>query len=192
MTTALASPQQVLDTWFGPDPQTVHDEWFKVDPAFDTLLHTRFEPTVQAALQGGLQDWEGTRPGRQALVLVLDQFTRNLYRHQAAAFAGDARALALCHRMLAAGDDQALPVLQRWFVYMPLMHAEDRAAQNLSVRLFTTLAAEDARLASALDYARRHRDVILRFGRYPHRNDALGRASSDEEQAFLRQPGARF
>lgn len=192
MIPALATPQQVLDTWFGPDPQAVHDHWFQADPAFDTLLHTRFETTVQAGLQGGLQDWERTLPGRQALVLVLDQFTRNLYRHQAAAFAGDARALALCRRMLATGDDQALPVPQRWFVYMPLMHAEDRAAQDLSVRLFTTLAADDERLASALDYARRHRDVILRFGRYPHRNDALGRTSSDAEQAFLRQPGSRF
>lgn len=192
MTTAPISPADVLTTWFGTDPNAIDERWFRAGDTFDAMLRERFGTTVETALAGGLQDWEALLPGRLALVLVLDQFPRNLYRHTARAFAGDARALALTHAVLNQGDDRGLTVPQRWFVYMPLMHAEDRAAQDLSVRLFTALADEDPRLASALDYARRHRDVVERFGRFPHRNEALGRLTSPEEAAFLLQPGSRF
>lgn len=188
-----ATPKQVLEFWFGPHAEQIQDRWFRADASFDATIRERFGSTVQAALDGRLEDaWTSTRSGRLAQIVVLDQFTRNIHRGTALAFAGDKRALALARQMIEARNDQALPVLQRWFVYLPLMHAEDLAVQDQSVRLYTTLQAEDARLASALDYAKRHREVIQRFGRYPHRNAALGRTSSAEERAFLAQPGSSF
>jgi uncharacterized protein (DUF924 family) len=187
-----ATPAQVLDFWFGPRAEQIQDRWFRADPVFDATIRQRFGGTVQAALAQQLPQWSSSRTGRLALILVLDQFTRNIHRGTALAFAGDAQALPLARQMVAARNDQALPVLQRWFVYLPLMHAEDLAVQDESVRLYTALHAEDPRLASALDYARRHREVIQRFGRYPHRNAALGRTSSPEELAFIAQPGTGF
>ena len=188
-----ATPQQVLDFWFGPNTEQVQDRWFRADAGFDATVRERFGNTVQAALDDRLVDaWRSTRAGRLAQIVVLDQFTRNIHRGTALAFAGDKRALALAQQMIDARNDLALPVLQRWFVYLPLMHAEDLAVQEQSVRLYTTLQAEDARLASALDYAKRHREVIQRFGRYPHRNAVLGRTSTAEELQYLSQPGAGF
>lgn len=190
--TAIATPADVLTAWFGTDPNAIDERWFKASTAFDETLRVRFAATVELALQGGLTEWEASLEGRRALLIVLDQFTRNLYRHTARAFAGDVRALALTQAMLARGDDRLLTVVQRWFVYLPLMHAEDAAAQALSVHLYATLAEEDPRLASALDYARRHREVVDRFGRFPHRNEALGRPTPAAEATFLLQPGSRF
>lgn len=189
----LCAPSDVLTAWFGTDPHAIDERWFKASEAFDRLLHDHFADTVEAALQGGLPAWEHTLDGRRALLLVLDQLPRNLFRGTARAFAGDARALALTERMLAQGDDApTLTAPQRWFIYMPLMHAETLAAQDLCVQRFEALASEDPRLASALDYARRHRDVIQRFGRFPHRNEALDRHTTDAEAAFLLLPGSRF
>lgn len=194
---ALPLPAQaVLDFWFdGDDGRSrgqLRPEWFRKDPRFDHRIASRFGLWLEQALAGGLQDWAVTPTGTLALILVLDQFSRNVHRGSPRAFAGDARALALARALVSAGEDRHLSSLQRWFVYLPFEHAEDTAAQDESVRLFTALATEDARLVDALDYAHRHREVILRFGRFPHRNAVLGRASTPEEAAYLAQPGAGF
>jgi uncharacterized protein (DUF924 family) len=127
-----------------------------------------------------------------AEILLLDQFTRNIFRDTVRAFAGDERALALARQFVASGADLALHPLQRWFAYLPYEHAEDLAAQDEAVRLIGALAAADPGHGQALDYALRHRDVVRRFGRFPHRNAVLGRASSAAEIAYLQQPGSGF
>lgn len=191
MNDAHDAAREVLDFWFA-DATAPRAEWFRKDPAFDARIRERFGPRVDEALAGRHDDWAGTPEGALALIVVLDQFTRNLFRDDPRAFAGDARALATARRLVAAGDDQRLPPLQRAFAYMPFEHAEDLAAQDEAVRLFTALAARSPMHAEMLDYAHRHRDVIVRFGRFPHRNETLGRVSTPEELAFLQQPGSRF
>jgi uncharacterized protein (DUF924 family) len=194
------TPAAVLDFWFGPAPLQTRAEWFRKSESFDALVRERFGPHVEQALAGALpHDWHTTPAGRLAQIVVLDQFPRNLFRGNARAFAGDARALALAQAMVASGEHAALHPLQRWFVYLPFEHAEDIARQDDSVWLFSALATGApagselaAALANALDYAHRHRDVILRFGRFPHRNAALARDGSAEEQAWLRLPGSGF
>lgn len=165
-------------------------DWFRKSDAFDRLVAERFGDEIEAALAGTLPPAWAAEP--LAEILLLDQFTRNVYRGQPRAFAGDARALALAQGLVASGTDRALTTMERWFAYLPYEHAESLAMQDESVRLFSALAAEDQRLADALDYAHRHRDVILRFGRFPHRNAVLGRASTAAEQEYLAQPGAGF
>lgn len=188
--------QAVLDFWFGAPGSPEHGrdrpEWFRKDPAFDALIRERFGATIDAALAGSLDGWASGPAGTLALIVVLDQFTRNSFRDTPRAFAGDAAARALAQRLVAAGDDLRLPPWQRGFACLPFEHAEDLALQHESVRLFEALAAADPGQAESLDYARRHRDVIARFGRFPHRNAILGRADTAEEAAFLRQPGSRF
>ena len=127
-----------------------------------------------------------------ARILVLDQFTRNAHREQPKSFAGDALALAAAHSLVDSGADQQLSTLERWFAYMPFEHAEDARMQERSVQLFEALARTDPRCAARLITPLRHRGVIARFGRFPHRNVILGRSSSAEELAFLQQPGSRF
>ena len=185
----MTDAQAVLDFWFGPPPLQVRTAWFRKDPAFDDSIRARFGAAVDAALAGELC-WPGST-GLLAQTLVLDQFPRNLFRGQARAFAGDAQALAIALQLIDSGAHLALHPLQRWFVYLPLEHAEDLALQDRSVALFSALAA-DAGMADALDYAERHRDVIRRFGRFPHRNAALGRPSTAEERAYLATPGSGF
>jgi uncharacterized protein (DUF924 family) len=195
MTAATAAPADVLDFWFG-DASGIDPRWFRRSDAFDREIAARFGAAVQAALAGGLERWAETTDGALALILLLDQFTRNMHRGTPLAFAGDAQALALSRRLVATGEHLQLSPLRRWFAYMPLEHAEDLALQAQCVRLFEALAAEPGphreALAGALDYARRHHDVIARFGRFPHRNATLGRVSSVAEAAFLRQPGSSF
>lgn len=181
----------VLDFWFGTDGAS-RDEWFRKDPDFDALIRERFGALVEQALAGDLADWEGTADGALARVLLLDQFTRNIFRGTPRAFDGDAQALALARSMVARSADQALPPLRRVFAYLPFEHAEDHAAQRESLRLFGALAAAHPTLASYDDYARRHAVVIERFGRFPHRNAILGRASTPEEVAFLSESGSSF
>jgi uncharacterized protein (DUF924 family) len=195
-----AAPADVLDFWFGAPPLAPRPEWFRKSEAFDARVRERFAPLVEQALAGDLPaPWHATPAGRLAQIILLDQFTRNLFRGSARAFAGDERALALATAMVGSGEHATLHPLQRWFVYLPFEHAEQLALQDQSVRLFGELAAgaaEGSELAAslhdALDYAHRHRDVIQRFGRYPHRNAALGRQSSPQEQAWLQQPGSGF
>ena len=189
------TPAAVLEFWFGSE-DAVDARWFRRSEAFDQAIASRFGPAVDAALAGRLDGWAARPDGALALILLLDQFTRNIHRGTPAAFAGDARALVLALHLVDSGTHRQLPPLQRWFAYLPLEHAEDLALQQQCVGLFETLATDagphrDA-LAGALDYARRHHDVIARFGRFPHRNAILGRPDSSEEQAYLQQPGSGF
>lgn len=200
-----ATPAEVLDFWFGRD-DAVDPRWFNGGGAYDALIRERFGTTIEAALTGGLDGWAtdmGTRdaPGSAlALVLVLDQFTRNAFRGTPRAFAGDPGALALALHLLDTGAAQGWPPLARWFALLPLEHAEDLGLQQRCVAAFERLRADAhadgsahaAAVDSALDYSVRHRDVVARFGRFPHRNAILGRADTPEEAAFLLQPGSRF
>ena len=196
----------VFDFWFEPGPGQPADaprpEWFKKDDAFDGSIAERFGAVIGQALAGGLLEWDAEGPASQlARILVLDQFTRNVYRGTPLAFAGDPLALVAARRMVDSGAHLALPPLQRAFVYLPFEHAEDMAMQEQAVALYTRMdndergrapAATSKGIASMLDYALRHREVIARFGRFPHRNAILGRASTAEEETYLRQPGSGF
>lgn len=199
------SIEDVLAFWFGPPgapPLANAERWFRADPGFDAAVRERFEGLALRAAAGKLEAWRDSPPGALALVIALDQFPRNLYRGSRRAFACDPAALDVCLDAQARGFDRALSPVERWFLYLPLMHAESLPRQQRSVELFEALAAEALAaeappelceaLASAADFARRHRDVIARFGRFPHRNRALGRASTPEEVAFLEQPGSSF
>ena len=189
------SAAEVLAFWFGPAPLAPRREWFVKSAEFDALIGRRFGTLVDAALAGPL-GWGGDAQAQLAELILLDQFTRNLFRGQARAFAGDARALALALSLLESGGHLTLHPLQRWFAYMPLEHAEDLALQDRCVAMFEALvddADEHAEaLKGALDYARKHRDVIRQFGRFPHRNVALGRSSTAAEEAYVAQPGSGF
>lgn len=189
----------VLDFWFG-EPGTPafgqpSGRWFTRDDAFDAQIRERFGATLDAARRGECDAWQDTPLGALALVIVLDQFSRNTCRGRAAAFAGDARALDVARRLVASGAHVELPSAEhRAFAYLPFEHAESPDAQAESVRLFEALAHETGSKGKGtyVDYARRHAAVIERFGRFPHRNAVLGRASTDEEHAFLREPGSSF
>lgn len=188
--------QAVLDFWFGREGSAElgqqRKEWFTKDAEFDRRIAERFGPTIEAALRGELDAWATAAPGALARILLLDQFTRNVFRGDRRAFAGDAQALAAASAMVGLRQDTLLPPFMRAFVYMPYEHAEGMAMQDEAVRLFVRLADEEPALAHMLDYAHRHRAVIERFGRFPHRNASLGRQSTAEELAYLAQPGSAF
>ena len=202
MTAQPTTPDAVLAFWFGaPEAAaaltqavgaygTVRDEWFRKDAAFDSMLRARFGAAIDNAIAGGFADWTSPRE-TLARVLLLDQFTRNCFRGTPRAFAGDPIALALSQRAVATGTDAQLIPVERWFLYMPFQHAESDTAQTQAVALFTRLAQETG-LASPLPWASRHAEVIRRFGRFPHRNDILQRASTPEEIAFLATSGSGF
>jgi uncharacterized protein (DUF924 family) len=191
------NPQEVLDFWFGA-PGSATDgqqrrEWFIKNAAFDDQIRQRFGAVIDQAIAGGLREWDAEGPqGVLARILVLDQFTRNAFRNTPRAFAGDALALSAARELVDSGAHKALEPWQRSFAYMPFEHAEDAFMQERAVELFSVLAAEHPGFEESLDYAHRHRGVIARFGRFPHRNEILGRASTPEEVEFLRQPGSRF
>jgi uncharacterized protein (DUF924 family) len=195
MTPADDTPEEaraVLDFWFGNDDQA-RPEWFRKDPAFDALIRERFGALIDAALGGALDDWAGrSPPAALARILLLDQFTRNAFRDTARAFAGDAQALLAARDLVARGFDRQLTGRQRGFAYLPFEHAEDRGAQQESMRHFDALVADHPGLADLLVWARKHQEIVERFGRYPHRNALLGRADTAEEAAFLQQPGSSF
>jgi uncharacterized protein (DUF924 family) len=177
------TPDTVLHFWF---KEITPAQWWKVDPNFDGLIAERFGALHASAAQGECFSWRGTPQGRLAEVIVLDQFSRNLHRGKAGAFACDAMALALAQEAVAAALDLALPVAERAFLYMPYMHSESRLIHVEAARLFAERAPEN------LDFEMRHKAIVDRFGRYPHRNQALGRESTAEELAFLEEPGSRF
>jgi len=186
--------QDILGFWFAPAHAT---HWFAADAGFDAQIRGHFGDAVEAAVLGRLDDWTAEPAGWLALLLLLDQFSRNLHRGYARAWVGDVKAQRVALSGIARGDDRRLPPQQRVFAYLPLEHAEDMALQQRSVELFELLAAEvDAEqhpcFSGYLDYARRHRDVIARFGRFPHRNAALGRINTPEEESYLAEPGAGF
>jgi uncharacterized protein (DUF924 family) len=176
---------QILAFWFS---ETLPRQWFAKNPAFDALVGERFLGLTRRAIAGELDAWSAEPAGALALVLLLDQFPRQIWRDTAMAFAGDPQALALSLRAVELGWLEAEPEqARRQFWLMPLMHSEDLEVQEAALPLFEQLT--DPRTA---DFARRHRDVIARFGRFPHRNAALGRLSSTDELAFLQTPGSRF
>ncbi|MCW5597279.1 MAG: DUF924 domain-containing protein [Rhodocyclaceae bacterium] len=190
------NPADVLEFWFGAPGSAEHGSlrkcWFEKDPAFDAEIRRRFLALVDEAAAGRLDDWADRPEGLLALIVLLDQFPRNLFRDAPRAFATDAQALALAQQALAQGVDALLMPVARAFIYLPFEHSEDLAMQDRAVALFSALAQHGEAFASYLDYAERHRDVIRRFGRFPHRNAILGRASTPEEIAFLARPGAGF
>jgi uncharacterized protein (DUF924 family) len=190
----MNTPPDVLDFWFGapgsPEYGTARDFWFRKSDATDAAIRARFGADVEAALAGQHDRWAATPRGALALILLLDQFTRNVFRDTPRAFAGDDRALELARGLVRRGEDQALAPIERWFAYLPFEHAESLDAQRESLRLFAALAQHG--LPEPLVWAQKHYDVIARFGRFPHRNAILGRASTAEEIEFLRQPGSRF
>ena len=184
-----------LDFWFGkpgsPERGAQRDVWFRKDAAFDNAIRQRFGDAVNVAVAGGYGEWCSAAGGALARVLLLDQFTRNIFRDTPRAFAGDARALATAVDAIGRGFDRELDPYGRWFIYMPFEHAEDVAAQRRSLELFGALG-EDMNDASLLQWAQKHADVIFRFGRFPHRNAIVGRESTPEELEFLAQQGSRF
>jgi uncharacterized protein (DUF924 family) len=190
----VAEPQDVLDFWFGvpgsPQHGAARDFWFRKSDVTDAAVRTRFGADVEAALVGERASWvEGTRTAL-ALLLLLDQFTRNIFRDTPRAFTGDAQALAVAKSLVARGKDRTLSPIERWFVYLPFEHAESLPMQEEALRLYEGLAGEG--YPDAFEWARKHYDVIARFGRFPHRNAILGRSSTEEEIRFLEQPGSRF
>jgi uncharacterized protein (DUF924 family) len=185
MTGHREQASQVLAFWFS---ETQPRQWFAKDPAFDALVGERFLGLIRRAIAGDLDAWSAEPSEALALVLLLDQFPRQIWRDTAMAFAGDPQAQALSLQALDRGWVEAeSEEARRQFWLMPLMHSEDLAVQEAALPLFKQLT--DPRTA---DFARRHRDVIARFGRFPHRNEALGRVSSAAELAFLQTPGSRF
>lgn len=190
----MSGIEQILDFWFN-DPQAppgTRKVWFAKDPKFDQLIRSRFQNDYHAAAAGQLDQWQESPQGCVALILLLDQFPRNMFRDTPTAFDTDPQALAVTERAIKRGFDQKLPSLQRWFLYIPLMHSENLNHQNQSVQLFAQLRDQNPETASAFSYAVRHQEVIERFGRFPHRNKILGRASTLEEVEFLKQPGSSF
>ena len=191
-----AGPEAVLEFWLGesndlglPRPET-RRRWFEGGARFDAEVRDRFGPTLEAALRGDLDAWCETPRGRLALVIVLDQMTRNAFRGSSRAFAGDARARELVRTALEAGGDASLTPAERYFLYMPLMHAEDPRLQEESVARFRALAEADPEpgggmLSGGVRWAEGHRREIERFGRFPGRNAALGRENTAEERSFL-------
>ncbi len=186
---------EVLAFWFGVpgDPwfSQFRAEWFRKDAAFDQEIRRRFSSLLEELALGKYQDWLLSPRSSLAFVIVLDQFSRNVFRGDARAFAQDALARSAADRAIGRGFDAEVSPLERTFLYLPFMHSEELADQERSVALFEALAAGE-RNESSVDYARRHRDIIARFGRFPHRNAVLGRSSTPEEVAFLSEPGSSF
>ncbi|ESQ90714.1 hypothetical protein ABAC460_07750 [Asticcacaulis sp. AC460] len=169
----------VIDFWFR---ELTPDDWFQGGAAIDALIHNRFSALLNDAREGKLDAWAATPRGRLALILVLDQFSRNLHRGSPDAFAGDGKAQTLTIEGVELGMDKGLTFDERQFFYMPLMHAENPARQSQCVAHFTALKAEAEGL---LAFAEGHAAVVTRFGRFPHRNAVMGRVSTAEEQLYL-------
>ncbi|KZX66633.1 hypothetical protein A3712_17075 [Vibrio sp. HI00D65] len=178
------SYRDVLDFWF--DELTPKD-WFTGGEYIDALIKERFSDLHQAAIQGELFEWRQTAQGRLAEIIVLDQFSRNLGRNSHAAFAADSMALALAQEAVVGGFDHQLNQQQKSFLYMPYMHSESLLIHEQAVELFSQTGLENN-----LDFEFKHKVIIERFGRYPHRNEVLGRTSTPEEIEFLQQPGSSF
>ena len=196
MSEAVTQSEAVLTFWFGEirDEPAYFEEyaprWFVQNADFDRRIVRSFRADYELAAQGQLTHWTETARGGLALILVLDQFPRNMFRNDPRAFATDPLARQVAEQMIAAGFDRQLRLAERYFVYVPFMHSEDRKHQQRSVMLFQQLAEERAYFDTS--YAVRHQEVIDRFGRFPHRNTVLGRVSTPEELAFLKQPGSSF
>jgi uncharacterized protein (DUF924 family) len=173
----MFSPQDILDFWYAPD---MRSKWFASTPQLDAMIRERFESLWEAAVRGELDAWRSSPQGSLALAIILDQFPLNMFRGTAKSFSSEGQAIAVAKQAIAQGYDRQIDKAQLAFLYMPLMHSEDPADQDLSVELFAA-----AGLDNNLRFAKHHRDIVRRFGRFPHRNAILGRASSAEELAYL-------
>lgn len=186
----LAEFSEVLDFWFGapdsPERGRPRKVWFRKSEPFDAEIRRRFLPLWEKAARSELERWRSAPLASLALIVVLDQFPRNMFRGTARAFSTDSLALAAATSALERGFDRLVLATERTFLYLPFEHAEDLAAQRCAFALFEALDPND------MEYARRHYEIIARFGRFPHRNAALGRESTAEEAEFLKQPGSSF
>ncbi len=180
MTDFQISPPDVLDFWW----QAGSEKWFAGGETFDAACRDRFLPAIEAARSGDLVDWTETADGSLALLLLLDQMPRNVYRGSPDAFAADAMAVTVAEKAIERGFDRAFPKEVRFFFYLPFEHSEDMAQQERAIDLMRPLGDQQLYL-----YALIHMDVIRRFGRFPHRNEVLGRDTTDAEKAFLEDGG---
>jgi uncharacterized protein (DUF924 family) len=174
---SIATQQQVISFWF---EELTPSDWWKKDPSLDSTIRKRFDATLTAAAMGELWEWRQTDEGRLAEIIVLDQFSRNIFREHAQAYAADNMALVLAQEAVANQSDQRLTAQQATFIYMPYMHSESRVIHAEAERLFNR-----PELVDNFEFELKHKAIIDRFGRYPHRNNLLGRVSTEEELAFL-------
>lgn len=195
----MVNYQDILDFWFGqetdPEYGTERSQWFTKNPDFDDQMRSLFLPHYNLAASGKLESWQAQPASCLALIILLDQFPRNAFRDTPQAFATDPLALAATNFALDRQFDQALLPVQRWFIYLPLEHDENLANQERSVQLFLALKDDpqnNPHNSDTYNYALRHRDIIAKFGRFPHRNAILGRKSTPAEIEFLQQPGSSF
>jgi len=189
------TPADIITFWFEDDRTITREKWFKRDDAFDQTIRDRFGTLTDQAATGALDHWAETPDGALALLIVLDQFPRNLHRGSARAFASDAHARAIARKaVLQRGFDRGFSNPERTFLYLPFEHSEDMTEQDISVALFEGMRDDPLRRApgSNIEYAWKHWIVVKRFGRFPHRNAALGRISTADEEEYLAQPGAGF
>ncbi len=198
----MTQPDEIIKFWFGPGDDPYHvdgqvsSRWFAGGKEFDEEIRQRFGADLHRAICGEYDGWAEDPRGRLALVLLLDQFSRNLFRGSPRSWSQDLVAQHLVLEAMDDGVDEELRPIERTFFYLPLEHAEDLQLQQMSVRAFSQLADEVPDSAGnfqvALDYAQRHLEIIERFGRFPHRNDVIGRPTTDEEAEFLKQPNSSF
>jgi uncharacterized protein (DUF924 family) len=199
----MTDPEEVLTFWFGElDADGRSDDehsarWWKKDADFDATIREKFGGVHDAIMRGELSEWLSSPRGRLASIVVLDQFSRNMFRGTSRAFASDARAVEIALAAVADGADRQFAHSERAFLYMPLMHCEDPTIQDRCVVLFAawrdeSTGKEREQLERTIKYAEQHRDIVRRFGRFPHRNAIVGRASTEEEIEFLKQPGSSF
>lgn len=191
----MSRPEDILSFWFGEideqgqAPAAHRDRWWKKSEETDHMCRERFAADLAAARAGQLDGWRDEPRSCLALVILYDQLSRNIHRNQAEAFAADERARQATHHALAQDYDQALRPVERAFLYMPLMHSEELADQEEAVRRFKALARDGV---DFVGFAEQHRDIVARFGRFPHRNQILGRETTPAEAEFLKQPGSSF
>lgn len=199
----LETVNEILDFWFGTDktnPLAKANTWWQSDPEFDAAIRTKFETVHHLAASGKLDLWLGQPRSCLAYIILLDQFSRNMYRNSPLAFAQDERALQACEEGRAHKLDKELNLIERQFFYMPLEHSEDVNHQKLCLALMQQLVTEAKQnhveylnaMEQAYNYAQQHYDIIFNFGRFPHRNEILERESTQEELLFLSLPGSRF
>ncbi|WP_445173047.1 DUF924 family protein [Microcoleus sp.] len=186
---------EVLDFWFGrshsPEFGKVQQKWFEKDTDFDAEVRSRFMQQYELAASGQLDSWQNSPNNCLALILLLDQFPRNMFRGTPQAFATDSKALATAEYAVNNNFDRELLTVQKWFIYLPFEHSENLERQQKSVELFRQLSG-DTDSDSVIEYAMQHLEIIQRFGRFPHRNQILGRETTPEEAEFLKQPGSGF
>ncbi|MBM3504752.1 MAG: DUF924 domain-containing protein [Alphaproteobacteria bacterium] len=191
----MTTPSEVLTFWFGSAtldaPVEPQERWFKKDPAFDQLIRERFAAMVEVAERGGLDAWLANPEGCLALLILLDQFPRNMFRDTAKMYSCDEKARTVAVHAVARGFDRRPAPVARWFMYLPFVHSEALIDQERALALFDTIPDGEVH-TEARRSLRRHHEIIVRFGRFPHRNHILGRASTPQESEFLKEPNSSF